>query len=58
MSFRFDVKRLRSPTKPIVILAKEIVALYKVQNFNNKKLVYLGLVKMLFSLKRKVCVLF
>jgi hypothetical protein len=43
MSFRFDVKEIKIPTKPIVILPKEIVALHctKVQNFNNKKLVYL-----------------
>jgi hypothetical protein len=60
MSFRFDVKVIKIPTKPIVILAKEIVVhCTKVQNFNNKKLVYLGLVKMLFSLiKRKVAFYF
>jgi hypothetical protein len=63
MSFRFDVKVIKIPnTKPIVILAKGncTFIVLKVQNFNNKKLVYLGLVKMLFrSLKGKVfCVLF
>jgi hypothetical protein len=56
MSFRFDVKEIKIPKQSHCNSSKEIVAFIvtKVQNFNNKKLVYLGLVKMLFrSLKGK-----
>jgi hypothetical protein len=57
MSFRFDVKVIKIPIQSLLILLKEIVALslYYKYIFNNKKLVYLGLIK--FSLIKKESIL-